>query len=143
MSGARAWLLAPALAALVASPACKDGLGSPSGVAVPLGREFTLAVGQSASVEGAGVRVVLRAVRDDSRCPVDVQCVWEGDATVALDVTGASGPAAAYDLHTSGRFAREATHGPFRITLVRLDPAPHAGSPPPAADYRATLVVVR
>ena len=141
MSGARAWLVAASVAAGLAG-GCRDGVSSPSGMGVPLGQEFTLAVGQVASVEGASLRLALRAVRNDSRCPVDVQCVWEGDATVFLDVAGSSATAA-YELHTSGRFPRQASHGPYRITLVRLDPVPHAGSPPAAGDYRATLVVVR
>jgi len=141
MRAARLGVAAAVLATGLAATACKDGLTSPS-AAVPLGSEFTLAVGQSATVAGAGLRVGLRAVRDDSRCPVDVQCVWEGDATVALDLSGGSAPAA-YDLHTSGRFAREAEYGAYRIALVRLDPTPRAGAVPGAGDYRATLVVVR
>src|SRR5204863_3246316 len=102
VSGARAWLVAASVAAGLAG-GCSDGVSSPSGMGVPLGQEFTLAVGQVASVEGASLRLALRAVRNDSRCPVDVQCVWEGDATVFLDVAGSSATAA-YELHTSGRF---------------------------------------
>jgi hypothetical protein len=110
----------------------------PAAAAVPLGREFTLALGQSVAVAGTDLCLTLRAVRDDSRCPADVQCMWAGDATVALEVGGA----ATFDLHTSGALAREATHGGYRITLVRLDPVPHSTAPL-TADYRATLVVVR
>jgi hypothetical protein len=139
----RSWGVALALAAILAATACKDDVTTPSSAGVPLGHEFTLAVSQSATVEGAGLRVTLRAVRNDSRCPVDVQCVWEGDATVAVELSGASAPAAPYDLHTSGRFPREATHAGYQITLVRLDPAPRGGTAPASSDYRATLVVVR
>jgi hypothetical protein len=139
---ARGRALAFALAASAALGACKDDVTSPS-PGTGLGKEFTLAVGQVTLVEGPGLRILFRAVSGDSRCPADVTCVWEGDATVALQVTGASVPAAPYELHTSGRFAHEATHGAYRITLVRLDPVPRAAAPPSASDYRATLVVVR
>ena len=63
MSGARAWLVAASVAAGLAG-GCRDGVSSPSGMGVPLGQEFTLAVGQVASVEGASLRLALRAVRE-------------------------------------------------------------------------------
>ena len=66
--------------------ACGHGLVRPSAAPVPLGREFTLEVGQSALVDDSGLRVTLLGVADDSRCPTDVQCVWEGDARVAVAV---------------------------------------------------------
>ena len=40
--------------------------------AVSLGDRFTLAPGQTAQVEGTGLRVTFESVTTDSRCPVDV-----------------------------------------------------------------------
>ncbi len=141
MSAAR-WGLAATIAIGLTAAACKDEVASASSPAVPLGREFTLSVGQAAAIEGTGLRLTLRAVRDDSRCPTDVQCIWEGDATVAVEVVAKSA-SAAYDLHTSGRYPREVKHDRYRIALVRLDPAPRGGATPAASEYRATLKVVR
>ena len=131
------------IAVCMATSACGDGVGSPSGAPVPLGREFTLAVGESALVGDTGLRLSLKGVAEDSRCPVDVQCVWEGDATVSIDVARAPSPRAEYELHTSGRFESEIRHGAYRISLVRLEPAPRSGEVPSPRDYRATLLVVR
>ena len=131
------WVIAVCLAA----PACANRIGAPSATRVPLGHEFTLAVGQSAVVGDAGLRVTLKGVAQDSRCPVDVQCVWEGDATVS--VAAAPSPGAQYELHTSGRFAHEVQHGSYRISLVQLDPARRSTGLPSPNDYRATLLVVR
>jgi hypothetical protein len=133
------WVIAVCLAA----PACANRIGAPSAERVPLGRAFTLAVGQSAVVDDTGLRVSLKGVAEDSRCPVDVQCVWEGDATVSLVAAGAASPGAQYELHTSGRFEREVQHGPYRISLVQLDPARRGTGLPSPNDYRATLLVVR
>jgi hypothetical protein len=69
--------------------------------------------------------------------------VWEGDAAVSVEVASSSAPGAAYDLHTSARFPREVAHGGYRITLVRLDPAPRSGGTLTPADYRATFQVLR
>jgi hypothetical protein len=123
--------------------ACGGGVSAPSAERVPLGREFTLAVGQSAVVGDTGLRLSLEGVSQDSRCPSDVQCVWEGDATVALAVAAAPGPRAEYELHTSGRYAREVEHGPYTVTLVRLAPVPKSGAVLEPSAYRATLLVVR
>jgi len=131
------------IAVCMATSGCGDRIGSPSAERVPLGREFSLAVGQSAVVGDAGLRVSLKGVAQDSRCPVDVQCIWEGDATVSIDVASAPSPRAEYELHTSGRFEREVGHGAYRISLVRLDPVPRSAGLPSPNDYRATLLVVR
>jgi hypothetical protein len=122
--------------------ACAGGPGSPSTMKVPLGREFTLRVGQSAVVDDTGLRISLAKVADDSRCPVDVQCVWEGDAAVTVEIADPSAPGA-YELHTSGRYPREVTHGSYRVTLVQLEPTPRSSVPLSPADYRATFRVSR
>jgi len=131
------------IAVCMATAGCGDSIGSPSAERVPLGREFRLAVGQSALVGDAGLRVSLKGVAQDSRCPADVQCVWEGDATVSIGVASAPAPRAEYGLHTSGRFERDVGHGAYRISLVRLDPVPRSTGLPSPNDYRATLLVVR
>jgi hypothetical protein len=129
------------IAACLAMAACGNKVGTPSGEKIPLGREFTLAVGQSAVVE-SDVRLTLKSVTDDSRCPVDVTCVWEGDAKVSVEVITPS-PRAEHELHTSSRFDREANHGAYRVTLVKLEPAPRSTATISSGDYRATFVVVR
>lgn len=100
-------------------------------------------MGQSVVVGDTGLRLAVRAVANDSRCPTDVQCIWEGDATVSIEVTSTPAGGASYELHTSGRFTREVSHQAYRVTLVRLEPPPHGGATLSASDYRATLLVAR
>jgi hypothetical protein len=109
--------------------------------AVSLGEPFTLAPGQTAQVQGTGLAVTFESVSADSRCPVDVTCVWEGDAVVL--VSARPGSAAPRELHTSGRNASEAEVGEYRVRLVELTPVPRQGASPAPGDYRATLVVTR
>jgi hypothetical protein len=119
--------------------ACGNGSTSASTMTVPLGREFTLRVGETAMVDDTSLRISVDKVADDSRCPVDVQCVWEGDATVSVAIVDTA--ARSYALHTSGRFEREVTHGAYHVALVRLDPVPRSTAPVTPSDYRATLLV--
>ena len=129
------------MAACLAMAACGNKVSTPAGEKIPLGREFTLAPGQSAVVDD-DLRLTLKSVTDDSRCPVDVTCVWEGDAKVAVEVITPT-PRAEHELHTSARFDREAKHGAYRVTLVKLEPAPRSTATISPGDYRATFVVVR
>jgi len=54
---------------------------------VRLGEEFSLAVGQSASITGEDLTIKFVEVIGDSRCPKDATCVWQGEVTVAIEIT--------------------------------------------------------
>src|SRR5262245_8270561 len=112
---------------------------------VALGDEFQLAPSQSAVVGDTGLTLTFERVRSDSRCAVDVQCVWEGDAALAFQAEQPSQNSAALELHTttSGGGQREAHYGEFLITLTALSPQPHSRQSIPADDYRATVRVTR
>ncbi|MQY09375.1 hypothetical protein [Actinomadura macrotermitis] len=98
------------------------------------GAVFTLAPGGSARLAGTDLTVTFEGVGADSRCPVGVQCVWEGDATVKI-----SDGAATHELHTSEGAVRSVrTHG-HELELVDLTPARRADAAIEAADYRAGL----
>ena len=55
-------------------------------VAAP-GQTFELPLGQTATVKGTGIRLTFKDVRTDSRCPVDVQCVWAGEAKIGIVIS--------------------------------------------------------
>jgi hypothetical protein len=117
---------------------------SPTGPrTVRLDSPFTLAPGQAAQVDGGGLRVTFEGVSADSRCPVAVNCVWEGDAVVVLSVRPDGAAAARSELHTSGRYPAEAEVGGYRVRLASLAPAPRESASPAPGDYRASLIVTR
>jgi hypothetical protein len=45
---------------------------------------FELKVGQSAVIESEDIEVSFERVVQDSRCPSDVTCIWEGQATIGV-----------------------------------------------------------
>jgi hypothetical protein len=51
-----------------------------------IGEEFSIGVGQSASIEGEELRVKFVEVISDSRCPMGANCIWEGEATCLVDI---------------------------------------------------------
>jgi hypothetical protein len=100
---------------------------------------FTLAPGQSAIVEGTGIEVGFVGVSDDSRCPVDVTCVWAGDATVKLWMRQASPERTEAELHVNP--PGKTTYQGHRIVLTGLEPQPHSGQAIDSGKYRVTLKV--
>ena len=130
---------------LIFASACVLSVGcderGPAGPTVPLGREFTLEPGQTASLEGTSFRVRFLRVSGDSRCPADVVCVQGGDAVV--HVRAADGGSAEYELHTGDQARAVAAHAGFRIVLERLQPYPFSSRAIQPEEYRATLTVGR
>lgn len=118
------------------------GCATSTGAVRPVGlnQETELAPGQS--VQSGALRVTFKSVGDDSRCPADVVCVWEGDALVRIEVSDQAGDPVARELHTSGSAGgRRVRYAGFEIELVSLSPQTHSQRPIPAGDYRLVLKI--
>lgn len=86
--------------------------------------DVTLRLGQAVVLADEDLRVAFDSVRDDSRCPPKVQCIWEGDATVAVSLAKpAAGPRTVVDLHTNSQFPRSADYAGYHIELSELNTA--------------------
>ena len=131
-------------AALVVSAGCGTGdPPPPTSLTAQLGTEFTAVVGSTAHLDDDRLMVLVRQVSDDSRCPQDVECVWPGDATVALQVTVGDSPSE-HALHTYGtdRNATEVSVDGYRIQLRGLTPGGRTGDTP-QEDYRVRVLTTR
>jgi len=106
------------------------------------GSEFALPLGKTASLNGSGVRITFKQVTDDSRCPVDVQCVWAGDARIELTISRSGSPDDAKILSITPP-NNETTSGDLRIRFTGLSPAPRQADAGKQRAYVAQLVVTR
>ena len=134
------------LALAVWSCGSKARVGSPSAAranSVTTDQEFELGPGQSALVGSEPLKVTFETVTADSRCPPEVQCVWEGDAVARVSAATSAQAPATYELHTNSGFATQITHGAYRIRLTAVAPGPHAGVNIDPAAYVVTLVVTK
>lgn len=102
---------------------------------------ITLAIGQELLVESAGLTLRFVKVEDDSRCPVDVTCVWAGDATVHLEARAKGVSPSALALHVAPERGQSAQVDRYVVTLVRLTPQPRSDKPISPTDYRAEISV--
>ncbi len=103
---------------------------------------FVLRLGGMAEIEGTTVRVRFEEVLDDSRCPIDVACVWSGVLRVRLgvDFTDPSGVAHVMQIEfdTLGQTGLAAG---LRFSLLAAKPAPVSTRPIDPADYAALILV--
>jgi hypothetical protein len=108
---------------------------------VVLGQPVELRPGNSARLAD-GLEVRFDGVRSDSRCPSDVQCVWAGDATVAISVMPPGDRRVERELHTQ-LDATETVVNDYTIKLRALTPSPRTDRPIRPDDYVATLIISR
>jgi hypothetical protein len=97
-----------------------------------------LRVGEEYVIPGTVLRVGFSGVDEDSRCPVDVVCVWEGNAAVELGLTTGTGPTRLRILNTALEPQATDFEG-VRVTLVAVSPEPREGEPIPAESYVVRL----
>jgi hypothetical protein len=107
---------------------------------ISLAVPFTLEVHGMARLDDT-LDIRFDAVDEDSRCPADVVCVWEGNAQVSLSVSTGPPRSVTMALNTNPTFATEERYADYMVRLVRLDPYPHTDVEAPEP-YRATFVVL-
>ena len=122
----------------------QSGTDAPPNDAVTAGFDepFALRVGETGRVGSDGLELRFDRVASDSRCPIDVTCVWEGDGVVVVVARQSPELTASLELHTHPSFPVEAEYASARIRLIALAPQPRESAPPTQADYVATFTVV-
>jgi len=136
--------LLPAAALLALLGACEGTAPTVDASVHGVGTDtvFFLRVGQEVRAPDTVMRIGFGGVHSDSRCPVDVVCVWEGDAAVEIGVAFGEGPTVPYVLHTALE-PRSVELGIYRIRLVEVRPAPVSTSHTPPDQYVAGLRLER
>jgi uncharacterized repeat protein (TIGR01451 family) len=114
-----------------------------SGAEVQLGQNFRLKIGEAALVKSEKLRFRFLEVSEDSRCPLDVVCVWEGQATVVAGLTVEGKDPVEISLTLRAGHDQLATEevGEYAVNLVGLDPYPISTRPTQPADYIATFLI--
>ncbi len=111
---------------------------------VELNTPFNLALNETAELETDGMRLTFEGVVEDSRCPIGVNCIWEGEA-VAEFLAKKGSEVVAAPLTTNPRAGQVVNdnftafgHG---IKLLQVMPYPDAGSPIEEKDYVVRVVI--
>lgn len=87
------------------------------------GSSFQLALGSTVRIRGTDLHVTFQRVVEDSRCPVNVQCVWAGEVTLELGFRTGDGPERTHTLVLPGGGGAPLNVGPLGIREAWVTPA--------------------
>jgi hypothetical protein len=113
-------------------------------IVAQVNREFKIDLNETAILPDENIWVKFNEVTEDSRCPINVQCIWAGRAKIVVNIwkdsqnigdfvltTGSGSPALAVE-----NFATN-----YNIKCIDLQPAPISGSKTQKLAYSAALVI--
>jgi hypothetical protein len=126
--------------ALIATTACASEVDDET---FSLGDSFTLAVGQSASIDGEDLVIKFIDVIAESRCPSGVECIWQGEVSCLVEITySRAGQEKVLTYPGLTQEPAEAQFGPYQFTFT-VDPYPEAGKEIKKSEYRLNLLVTK
>jgi hypothetical protein len=136
----------------LASLLCLSGCGGVSGSyrVLPLDQDITLKVGEHARIANdERTDLELITVKNDSRCPINADCVVAGtafadmalrDAPVSFPTTTEARPDESLTLELSKTTPTNSSPRPrYQVTFVNLTPSVFAGQTISQSDYRVVL----
>ncbi len=120
--------------------ACGRGAGE---VKANLGQEFSLSIGQTASIQSEQLKLKFLEMVNDSRCPSEVSCVWQGQASSLVEITYLE------SVQKVTLVQPDLTEEPSRIDFndyvikFNLTPYPQARKEINKSDYRLQVVITK
>ena len=87
------------------------------------------------------ILICLDSVLNDSRCPLGVQCFWEGNAEVRFKFERYPDGAVLFNLNTHKGFRNDTIVDNYKFTLTGLSPYPKIGSRISQKDYKAEILI--
>jgi hypothetical protein len=139
----RVWIVIAVLALTLLG--CQSNAAQADPIESGLGQEFVLHGGQEVAIRGTDLRLLFTDVREDSRCPAQVECFWTGQARIAIDAQQGQGATTTLEFNTNpapGQGVLTVPVGDYTVELKKLDPYPQTPDDTTAlTDYSATLLV--
>jgi hypothetical protein len=111
---------------------------------VLLNEQFIVKAGQQVVIKGEKLSVQFSSVQNESRCPTGVQCVWEGNAAISIQVSKKRKKPVQAILNTNTAIQpNELAYNKYRIKLLGLNPYPRIDEKIEAKDYEAAMIVTK
>lgn len=108
---------------------------------VPIGQEFVIKSGQTVVIKHTKINIMFDSVLSDSRCPIELRCVWAGNAEVKLILQRSSKQTSA--IVNTGINNRAIEYRGYRIQLLKLNPGREKGEVTLPNQYEATFQINR
>ena len=102
---------------------------------------ITINYGQTLFNSQEDISIKFDSLLSDSRCPVNVVCVWEGDAEIKIHFIKKDESSNLF-LHTNKNYPNSDTaRFYYKVTLIDLLPYPHTEIEIDSTDYSAEIIV--
>jgi hypothetical protein len=107
------------------------------------GIKFPLKINQTIYLESNSIKIKFLNVTADSRCPSGVQCIWQGETKVIVNISKDDQDLGNFNLICRAGEPNLGTQifGGHLIQVVQVDPYPTSGKKIPLSDYVATFLV--
>ena len=117
---------------------------APTASAPQLGTTFNVRFGEQATISSEGLTLKFDQLLGDSRCPVDVVCIWMGQAEILVHASHPPDPAADVQIRTrADEPNNQASYLGYTIALERVVPTKTSTQTIQPDDYCAELRVER
>ncbi|MEO9363299.1 MAG: hypothetical protein ABI348_05300 [Nitrososphaera sp.] len=112
-------------------------------VPAELDKPFKLKVGQQAAIDSEKIAISLLNVTEDSRCPSDVVCIWQGQASVRVsaEVNGTDAGQFVLTIGGNEKSSQVFGGGRYLAKMASLEPYPVSTNQTMPEDYVATLTI--
>ena len=121
---------------ILGSAACQED-GSEDPLSVSAGSQFNIAYNQEVIIENENLLLKFTEIKEDSRCPVNANCVWEGRLAIVIQANSNS-----IDLSIGGLSEPVKELEGYKITLVDVvAPTRWAGVVAKNDDYIVAILV--
>jgi hypothetical protein len=128
-------ILLVTMVVFVAAACQEDGPDDP--IIVSVDNQFNIAFDQEVSIKDENLIFKFTEVKEDSRCPDDVQCTWEGRLVITINANNQP-----LELSIGGQSEPIGAMEGHRITLVEVvEPTPKSGVDAKGSDYIVAIIV--
>jgi hypothetical protein len=112
---------------------------SPEENFIQINTDISLYIGESVIIKNHGIKLKFVDVLEDSRCPSDVECLWEGTVSLLINIQYNGEDLGNFVLNSSN-FHKASFMG-YYVKFKELKPYPISTETIPKTSYRATFSV--
>lgn len=102
----------------------------------------TVAYNQTITNNDENISLRFSKLLREDRCPLSMECFWEGNAEVQFEFTGED-TESTFSLNTFSGFTRDTTISDYRIRLIDLKPWPTSKEFIIPSQYRARVMIYK
>ncbi len=119
---------------------CSGIMDTPQTKNFHFGDTVSVAFDQTVVNDDENIRLRFSKLISDGRCPLDLECFWEGNAEVEFEFS-VNGTKSVFSLNTYSGYTRDTTISSYRINMIGLIPWPHSNELLFPGEYRAKITI--